>query len=329
MGTHSQRSPRSRRAPLAVAVLGAGALGCLCGAAFARAGFPTTLIERDETIARTIAERGVRIKPQAGRAYTVRVPITTDPATVGPVDLLLVCVRYWQTEGAVRAALPSIGPDTTVLTLQSGWGDAELIAGIVGSARTAVGLTAEWAASDGPGRATVLYGGATLFGGYTDDFPIARLEPIAECLDAVGFSAQVEANIREVVWHTLATDACALPLCAILSCEGHLLIEHAGTVDLMRAMQREIVAVANADGPALAEAGCWRSLYAQLARATDAQSPLFQEMRRDLRQHGRSDIDRLNGAVVAAGQRLGIPTPYNESVLWLIRAQERRDDGIE
>ncbi len=96
----------------------------------------------------------------------------------------------------------------------------------------------------------------------------------------------------------------------------------------MRAMHREIAAVGAALGFPLDEEARWRALCVQLEGATGPWSGIFREMRDDLERLGRSDVDRLNGAVVAAGRRFGIPTPYNEAVLWLIRAQERRDDGV-
>jgi 2-dehydropantoate 2-reductase len=168
-----------------------------------------------------------------------------------------------------------------------------------------------------------------LIGGYDADFPIERLEVIAACFGRADLLTRVESAIRNMIWASLATDACALPLCALLRYDAYQLIEHAGTLDLMRGMHREAIAVAAGLGLSLDEEAHWKVCYQQIEGATDTHAGLFQEMRRDLERLQRSDVDRLNGAVVVAGRRLGIPTPYNESVLWLIRSLERRDDGVQ
>ncbi len=85
------------------------------------------------------------------------------------------------------------------------------------------------------------------------------------------------------------------------------------------------MAVANAQGWQLDEGDRWAVLLGALESGEWANNP----MRHDLDTRQRSDVDVLNGAVVAAGRRAGIPTPYHEAMLWLIRAQERRDDGVQ
>lgn len=314
---------------LRIAVLGAGALGTLYGGKLARAGHQVTLIEPElETLA-TVAGEGARIVERSGEIRTDRVAITADPATAGPVELLLVCVRYWETGAAVRAALPLLGPECAVLTLQGGWGDADEIAGIVGPGRVAIGVCAEWAVSIGPGRVEHRLGGTTPLGGYRADYPIDRLAALADLLGAAGLPARPVADIRPLVWDALAVDACAPPLCAILNYLPAQLAEHAGALDLMRALQREIAAVARAQGYAIDEAAAWDTLIGQLADATGPAADRLRAMRHDLDRLGRTDVDRLNGAVVVAGRALGLPTPYNDSVLWLIHARERRDDGVQ
>jgi 2-dehydropantoate 2-reductase len=149
------------------------------------------------------------------------------------------------------------------------------------------------------------------------------------CFEQAHLLTSVEPVIRQAIWGTLLTDACALPLCALLRYEAHQLVEHAGTLDLMRGMLREAVAVAGGLGYQVDQEARWQTLYNYLEGATGSGAGIFQEMRRDLERLQRSDVDRFNGAIVAAGRRLGIPTPYNEAILWLIRAQERRDDGVQ
>lgn len=320
---------RNLTRPLVVAILGAGALGCALGAALVAGGAAVTLVEPDPAVAHPIAAGGVQLRLPDGGARAVSVPITTTPNASSPVDLLVVCVRYWHTEAAVRAALPLIGPRTVVLTAQGGWGDADLIAGLVGPARTALALVPVTIVGERPGHLRQPSECAILLGPYAAASRAMPLESIAAAFRAGGWAARLVADARREAWRELALAAPGAPLCAILGYAPPLLLDHAGTVDLMRAALREIVAVAATEGVLLDTDECWSALTSALVTDDAPGSGRFLAVRRDLERLSRSDIDRLNGAVVAAGHRHGIATPYNATILWLIRAQERRDDGIQ
>ena len=137
-----------------VAILGGGgAMGGLFGAWLAaKGGAEVTLIDVSPTAIETISRDGLAIEEKDGATLEVALPVTADPATVGPVDLVINFVKCYHTEAAVRAAEPMIGPETVVLTLQNGWGNADRIAGVVGAERVVVGLTYHSATLLGPGR---------------------------------------------------------------------------------------------------------------------------------------------------------------------------------
>src|SRR5207249_1606610 len=118
--------------PMKIAVLGAGAMGSVIGGLLAPAGNEVTLIEvRPETVER-INTGGLRVDDKAGKTATIRVRATDNPAEVGVVDLVMVFVKCYHTAAAVKNALPMIGPKTTVLSLQNGWGNGPRIASLVG-----------------------------------------------------------------------------------------------------------------------------------------------------------------------------------------------------
>lgn len=96
----------------------------------------------------------------------------------------------------------------------------------------------------------------------------------------------------------------------------------------MAALLGEVVAVAGTQGLTLDYAERWRTLQVLLGGALAERSDILQELREDIEHWRRSDIDAITGAVVADGKRLGIPTPHHETLLWLVRSLETRDDGI-
>jgi 2-dehydropantoate 2-reductase len=86
----------------------------------------------------------------------------------------------------------------------------------------------------------------------------------------------------------------------------------------MRALLRETVAVAQAQQIPLDEAERWAVITSLLKRAAGAKASMLQ----DVEAGRRTEIDVVNGAVVAAGERLGLPTPHNRTMVWMVKALE-------
>src|SRR5215472_8666591 len=122
-----------------VAVLGGGgAMGGIFGGWLQRSGNDVVLVDVSKDSVRAINEAGLSIDEKDGNHSLIRVRATDDPKSVGPVDLIVNFVKCYHTEAAVSAARPMLGPNTSVLTLQNGWGNADRIAGVVGQDRVLV-----------------------------------------------------------------------------------------------------------------------------------------------------------------------------------------------
>ena len=136
-----------------IAILGGGgAMGGIFGGYLARAGNDVTLVDVSRAAVQAINDNGLTIEEKDGSQPVIRVPASADPASVGPVDLIINFVKCYHTEAAIRAAAPMIAKDTAVLSLQNGWGNAPRIASIVGEDRVLVGLTYHGGTLLAPGR---------------------------------------------------------------------------------------------------------------------------------------------------------------------------------
>ena len=108
-----------------VAVVGAGALGCLFGGMLARAGTPVTLVGRAAHVA-AIRRDGLRLDSRAGQA-TIPVAATEDIAAIGDARLVLLCVKSTDTDTAARAMAPHLAPEAVLVNLQNGVDNVERI----------------------------------------------------------------------------------------------------------------------------------------------------------------------------------------------------------
>ena len=301
-----------------IAVIGgAGAMGSAIGGQLAQGGADVTLLDVSREAVEAINTKGLQIDDKSGESRMISVPATTDPAEIGPVDVALVFTKCYHTESAVRGAAPLIGDNTVVLSLQNGWGNAPRIANIVGEERVLVGVTYHSATVLGPGHIMHAGKGMTYIGelnGQMSD----RLNRITETFNAAGIDTTPTDKVLETIWSKLALNVCTLPTASLLRFFAGQLIEHDGTLELMRALLREVVMVANTQNIALDFDESWASITGLLGRASGAKASMLQ----DVENRRRTEIEVINGAIVEAGQRLNIPTPYNDAMVWLIKALE-------
>src|SRR5688572_17797975 len=147
-----------------IGVIGAGAMGSVIGGRLAQSGNDVTLIDVWPDVIRSINTRGLRIEDKDGKIDTVPIRATANPGEVGVVELAIVFVKSFHTGAAVRNALPIVGPETTVLSLQNGWGNGHRISEVVGRERLLLGVCYHTAATLAPGHVQHAGQGATYIG---------------------------------------------------------------------------------------------------------------------------------------------------------------------
>src|SRR5580765_4583544 len=113
-----------------ICFIGAGAVGGFYGALLARAGHDVSFIARGAH-RDAIARNGLRVVGPLGD-FTVKAPAESDPARIGPVDVVIHTVKTYDNAAAIPLIRPLLRADTSVLTLQNGVDSAEEIAAVVG-----------------------------------------------------------------------------------------------------------------------------------------------------------------------------------------------------
>ncbi|MBM3832170.1 MAG: 2-dehydropantoate 2-reductase [Verrucomicrobia bacterium] len=301
-----------------IAVIGAGAMGSVIGGLLVKAGNDVALIDVWAEAIRAINTGGLRIEDRSGKTETIRVLATDKPAQVGPVDLVLIFVKCYHTEAAVRNAAPLIDPQTVVLSLQNGWGNGPRISALVGPERLILGVCYHSATVAGPGHVQHVGKGMT-FMGELDGKMTERLARIADAFNKADIEVAPTPTVLKEIWSKLALNICTLPTSALLGFYAPQLVQHEPLLDLMRALLREAVAVANAQGIALNFDERWETITGLLKRcAPNAKASMLQ----DVEKARQTEIDVINGAIVEAGRRLNIPTPYNHAMVCMVKSLE-------
>lgn len=300
-----------------IAVIGAGAMGSLYGGRLAQGGEQVWLIDTWEEHIRAITDNGLMIGDPDGTTV-VRLPAATRPDDIGVVDLVVILVKANATRQAANAAAGLVGPDTMVLTLQNGLGNAEKLAEVLGPARVIVGTTAMGATLLGPGRVRDGGKGPTHIG-KLDGSPGRQVYEIAATFSRSGLYTTVASNLPQLLWGKLALNAALNPVSALTGLTNGQLADCDDSVALLKKVLAEVEAVAAAQGIRLPYDNPLEHLLGLMRATRDNRTSMLQ----DVQRRRPTEIAALSGEVIKLGQRFGIPTPSNELLIELVKTIEK------
>jgi 2-dehydropantoate 2-reductase len=289
-----------------IAVVGAGGIGAIYGAALAKAGADVVFVARGAHLA-AMRAAGLRIEGDRGATQIRPAQATDDIAAIGPVDFALFCVKLWDVENAGATLHPLIGPQTAVIPLQNGVSAAERLIAILGPGAVMGGTAFVTGSIVAPGviRQTGTYQQMTF--GELDGGISARGERLRELCAAAGFDGVLSADIRVPIWDKFLL---LVPLSGLNALTRLPLGKWRDDPDLCaiyEASLRETVAVGLAEGVHLASDNIDNALAAM--RSMPAYH--MTSMGNDLTRGNRLELPWFAGKVVELGHRHAIPTPAN------------------
>jgi 2-dehydropantoate 2-reductase len=283
-----------------VLVVGAGAVGSYYGGRLALAGHDVTLIGRKPHMD-AIRQNGLTIDSTVTGKHNVRVHTAEAPFASKPPDLVLLCVKSYDTEGAARSLRELIAPQTVVLCLQNGIDNHEVAASVLGANRV---------------HPTVIYVGVRIPVAGTIEH-VSRgeiilpevLSALCPFFESAGIPARTTDNILGMVWSKLLLNASCNAvgmICAVsfgeMAADPDMRQVISGAVD-------EVVRIAEAKKIRIPG----ENHSAQVLNICESLGVGLSSMLQDYRGGKRIEIEALNGVVVRMGRELAIPTPYNST----------------
>jgi 2-dehydropantoate 2-reductase len=309
--------------PMKIAILGAGALGCAIGAALTEGGHETWLLDRSPAHVEAMRRNGLQVDDDAGsRRVTVRA--ATEAAEIGAVELVVVLVKSFHTDAAMRGALDLVGPETLVLSLQNGLGHEDVLADIVGRERVLAGKTYVGGVLCGPGHIEAGLKGKATYIGELHGRITSRAQAIADAFNTAGLLTTVSDNIVGTMWDKLLINVATGALTGITSLTYGQLYDEPLLKATALAAVGEAVAVARAADVTLS---VMDPEQAWTLAAEGLPSAFKTSMLQSLEKGSVTEIDFINGSVVLWGQRLGVPTPVNATLVACIKGIERAMSG--
>ena len=297
-----------------IAVVGAGGTGGYFGGLLARAGQDVTFIARGANL-EALRARGLTVESRLAGTFTLPVRATDNPSDLDPVDLVLFCVKTYDTDAAAESIRRLIHPETMLLSLQNGIGNEERIAQAAGhdsgigavayvvSTIKAPGVVAQTA---GPGK--IVFGE---LGGGT----CPRTKRLHDVLQTAGIVAELHPNVQGAIWQKFLFICAFSGVTAVTRLPIGTILADPMTHSLFRGTVEEVEAVARAIEIELPSDCVEQALATAAAAEPWASSSLY----RDLAGGRRLELESLNGEVVRRGGEHGVSTPLNFAIYAALR----------
>ena len=294
-----------------IAIMGSGALGGYFGGRLAHAGEDVTFIARGRQLA-ALRENGLTLDSPRGNLTLRPVRVTEDPASIGPVDLVLFAVKLWSTEEAARQLAPLIGRDTAVMSLQNGVDANDILARFVGREHLMGAVCYIAAVIDRPGVVQHTGQMARLVFGELGGGKTARAESfLAACARAKdGFDAELSDDVERVIWEKFVFIVGLSGLTTLTRNPIGPVRSDPDTRALLLDVLREAVMVGRAKGVRLDADFAEK----RLAFLDTLPPQMTSSMHRDLERGNRLEVKWLSGAVARLGRELRVDTPANRAV---------------
>jgi len=292
-----------------IAVIGAGGLGGYFGARIALGGRADVhFVARGAHLA-AMREQGLRIEGPTP-LHLPAPSVTDDPRTIGAVDVVMLCVKLWDTEAAIEQARSLMGPASAIVSFQNGVTKDEPLIDAFGAACVMGGVGYIAATIETPGTIRQTGPMQRLVFGEFDGSRSPRARTLLDACVAGGVDAELSTDILREIWQKFVFLAGLSGTTASMRRTIGPIRENPRTRAFLLDVMREVVAVGRACGVDLpadqAEAG--------LARA-DAVSPqMTSSLHHDLERGNRLEVRWAPGAVVRLGERHGVPTPLNRAI---------------
>lgn len=299
-----------------IAIIGAGAMGCLYGGYLSKKN-EVIMLDSYEPQVQAINENGITIAEQDGTEQVYpNVRAYLSGSFREEVGLVIVFVKSTFTEAALEANSHLFGEHTLVMTLQNGAGNDRKIAKLVKPENIIVGTSKHNAVNMGAGKTKHSGAGATTIGSnYHAEEVVAT---IADTLRQCGFMVIESDDIQRIIWSKLFVNLSINTFTALIETPIGYMIKNNYAWDFAKRLIYEAVEVAEADGTYFDRREALEMVRQVCIDAGDGYSSMYQDRKRRVKM----EIDAINGAIVEQAKLYGVPTPYNSLIVDLIHAVE-------
>jgi len=299
-----------------IVIVGPGAIGCLLAAFLSKAKQDLWILDYNKDRAAKINQAGISLTGISGE-WLSKPKVSADIKDIGIADLLIICVKSYDTKAAITRAKALAGENTSVLTLQNGIGNIEIISEVIGPDKVIGGVTNLGATLVDVGKTKHAGKGETIIG-RIDGKMTVQMRSIREIFNKTGLETRISKDIKGLLWSKLITNVGINALTAITRLNNGKLTEFEGTRKIMREAVTEAARIVKRKRIKL----IYDDPLAKVEAVCEATSGNISSMLQDVLRKKRTEIDFINGVIVRLGQELGISVPANTMLVDLVKTIE-------
>jgi 2-dehydropantoate 2-reductase len=266
-----------------------------------------------------INANGLVLEEKDGSTTVTRLQADDDPHRIGPSDLIFFFTKAHHTRAAAESSRPLVTPTSTVVSLQNGWGNSDVLATVFAPVQIVMGVTYHSATVRAPGHVAHTGISKSFVGPYLDGGPLDRALRVGEIMNAAGFETIVTEAAKTEVWKKLILNAATLPVAALTRLQIAPLGEPGPVLDVIDDLAAEAVQVARALGMDITFEERKETIHTLLPRGGSGKASMLQ----DVEAERKTEIEVINGAVVREGERQGIDVRLNRVMVALVGGLER------
>lgn len=298
-----------------IAIVGAGAIGCLFGARLEQSGHSVLLVNNDPLAVAAMSKNGVRVRELSGKEIRTRPKVKTSLKIRDSPDLVLLTVKSYDTETASRDLRKSHSVNE-ILSIQNGLGNIETLSRFLPAQSILAGTTTEASLLTDYGQVVHTGRGVTRIGELKGR-PTKRCREIRDVIRRAGFDIRMSLNIEGVIWSKAIVNSAINPITAI----AHVLNGEVAHNFYFRELGLEVLKEGRKVASALGVTPTPNpiSLFRQVI---DLSKENMSSMLQDIEKRKRTEIQKLNGWISSAGKAAGIETPYTSALSRLVLGLE-------
>jgi 2-dehydropantoate 2-reductase len=299
-----------------IAIVGPGAMGSLLAAFLSKSKEEIWLLDKNKERAGLIRENGISVEGISGN-WQAQVQATADIKDIEKADLIILCVKSYDTKIALSHIKPLLSEGGLVLTLQNGIGNVEIATEIIGPERVIGGVTNLGATLVDVGHTRHAGMGETIIGRLDGKITV-QMRYIRELFNKVGLETRISRDIKGLLWSKLIINAGINPLTAITRLNNGRLMDFEWTRKIQREAVTEAIKVAKRKRIKL----IYDDPLAKVEAVCEATATNISSMLQDVLKNKPTEIDFINGVIVRQGQELGISVPVNSLLVDLVKTIE-------
>lgn len=299
-----------------ITVFGAGSLGSFIGGILS-VKHHVGIIGRHSHI-HAIKQKGLRI---TGKTNLVAYPKTSLQDCQDP-ELLILTVKAYDTEKALLDASSLLGPNTSVLSLQNGFLNEKIIGDMIGKKKVIGGVTSHGVTLLRPGEINHTGIGDTVIG-EMDGRITPRIENISSVFNEVGIQTTISRNITKELYIKTVVNAGINPLTALFNCKNGALLKNPFLEQVLELTCKEAVDIINSSGIILPS-----DILKRVKKVARSTSDNYSSMVQSIQCHKKTEIDQLNGEIVALAEKMDREAPLNRMLTLCVKALEYGNTAV-